>query len=796
MNLDLQLFASVTMDVSYSGNKVQLGGVTETYSVNGAFDVANRADFSLRASGLGLGTKAGTVSGDFNLSVTGTSITKDGTGSLGFDGLYVNKDIVAFGFDVDNTALKTLDLGKHTATVTLTSAADTVTLTAAGNSTLGNQTIVINSARDITLDPVNGNSIDNGSYLTVKNNDYTVNLGGHTSLSAVNIKGAKTSAIAFDVAGDSALNFASGTTGAKITMEKGAKLTSSLNNAKGIQLEANTGAITFSDITASELTVNSSVSGANIAINKADTTSSVVINANNNATLALSNSGVETVAVNYLKNASITASNWKFSTGDSLASYNTLDMGTLSLNSLTGSFAGNKLTLGVGDTDVVINTTGTDSVAGVGVKSGNNSYNALIVGGALNAKQGLKLSGFNAFVGTDTNHTLDLGDVTDKKVVFLKAPGSWGETATYSNITNVKTSTVGNTLLISDMVNKETSLYGAGAGDSIYAGTGGTGNSNMVDTVGSAQGKRGWFGTNFDSGHDVIIIRDTDNKETHNFDYADAVATDAEADVLALMYGAGYIEFDSGRSGSSDSINFCIGSDSKDYMEFRNIAGATNANNYHDFFYTYDLGKNTYKARVDLTNTDTKGTLNFSDDIEFYLGQDDTKLTIGADISNENLNFNGGGVMMGIGEIDGSNGGSGNMLNGENNFAQKISASTRYATSICGGYDNSFIDIGDDTLVGGKNTTFFVGAKMGNDRIEDVDTGDKVVFLGTKYSDMTNFTSDSDRFNITFGNSAGGAAIRMETASGNTFSKVTSLTCEFDDCTLNWNGSNWVRTEK
>ena len=801
MNFDLQLFANVTMEVSKSGNVVQLGGASQTYSIDTAFSTP-RAAFYQTGSGLGLRAASAddaASKGIFNLQVTGSTVSPSGSGTLGYNALYVTSDITDFGFNVNTANLKTIDLGKNAATVTLTSAADKVSLTAAGNSTLGNQAIIISSAKEIKIDPMES-TIASGSYLTFKNDNNTVNLMGSTSLSYVDITATKTSAIEFDVykgAGATTLNFGAGTTGAKVDMEDDASLTSSLNNAKGIEFNAAKGNITFSNVVASDLTVNSSIAGADIVINKADADSNVLINATNKANLVLSGSGVETVAVNYLTSATVTTTNWKTSSGDTSAKYNVVDMGTLSVQSVTSSFAGKELTLGVGSSKVVIDTNSTDSIVGIGLKSGDTTYNTLVLGGgALSSAKKLNLSGFNEFIGTDKNDTLDLGDVTDKKVVYLRAAGSWGETANYSGITKVKSSTVGNSILISDMINKEVSLYGAGAGDSIFGGTGGTANNNMVDTLGSAQGKRGWFGSSNYSGHDVVIIRDDNDKETHNFDYVDAVASDGEADVLALMFGAGYIEFDSGRSGTNDSVNFCIGSDSKNYMEFRNIAGATNSTNYHDFFYTYDLGANTYKARVDLTNGDTEGTITFSDDIEFYLGQGDTKLTVGAEISNENLNFNGGGVMMGVAEIDGSSGGAGNMLNGQNNFAQEISASTRYATSICGGYGNGFTDDANDTLVGGKNTTFFVGARMGDDRIEDVDTGDKIVFLGTKYADMADFKSDSDRFTITFNDSAGGATIRMETADNNTFSKVTSLTCEFDDCTMDWNGSNWVRTAK
>ena len=808
MGFDLQLFATtVTMDISKSGNVVQLGGSPGTYTMSTAFSVGVTpyAAFNLTGTGMTISASANPQSPIFNLHVTGTTINKDSSGSLSYDKLNVTSDISTFGFNVNTTNIKSIDLGKNAAMVTLTSALTGVTLNAVGNASLGGQALYINSARDTVIDPTKDSKIGTGSYLTFKNDNNTANLVGGTSLSYVGIAANKTSNILFNVKkGDTTLNFGAGTSGARVDLvEEGASLTSALNDSKGIEVNANKGVIAFNNVTASELNINSSIAGASIAINKADTASDIVINATANTDVALSGSGVETIAVNYLTSATVATTNWKTSVGVDSIPANSVDMGTLSLQSLTGSFANKKLTLDVGKSKVVIDTNSTDSIAGIGLISNDTAYNALIVGGgALSSKKGLTLSGFNAFVGTDTNQTLDLGDVTDKKSVYLNnvlnssGKGSWGDTATYSNITKVKTSSVGNSLLISDLVNQQTSLYGAGAGDSIFGGNGGTGNSNMVDSLGSAQGKRGWFGSANYSGHDVVIIRDTNNKETNNFDYADAVASDAEADVLALMFGAGYIDFDSGRAGTNDNVNFCIGSDSKNYMEFRNIAGATNATNSHDFFYTYDLGANTYKARVDLTNGNTEGTIAFSDDIEFYLGQGDTKLTIGADISNENLNFNGGGVMMGVAEIDGSNGGNGNMLNGQNNFAQEISASTRYATSICGGYGSGFTDNANDTLVGGKNTTFFVGAMMGNDRIENVDTGDKIVFLATKYEDMTEFTSDTDRLNVGFNNVSGGASIRIETADGNTFSKVTSLTCEFDDCTMEWDGTNWVRHTK
>lgn len=811
MFFDLQLFATkVIMDAVYSGSDktFTLGGnsAKETYEYSGAFNTTSttRAGFSLTGNGVSL--KGGTAGNIFNLHVTGTSIAKDSTGTLDFDEFYVTQNVTDFGFNIDKDNLKVIDLGSNAAVVTVTSAASNVSLNAVGNSVLGAQALVINSTKETTIDATQDSAIANGSYLTVKNNSQTVNLSGGTSLSAINIAATKSSDISFNVAdGETAavLNLAAGTTGGKIEFEGQATLSSALDNVSGVEVDLgeNKGPITFTKVTSSDLSIKSAIKDANITISDADAASNILITATSDATLAFSGKGVETLAVSYLTKSAISVDNWKLSVGDSETKANAIDMGSFSMQSVKGAFAGDKLTLDVGNSKIIINSDESgktiSNVAGVSLKSNDTAYDALIVGGgSLSSKQGLNLEGFEAFLGTEENNTLDLGDVTDKKVVYLnnKIGGdSWGEWAIYNNITNVKTSSAGNSLLISDMVDKETSLYGAGAGDSLFGGVGGTYDEDMEDSLGSAQGKRGWFGSSNYSGHDVIIIRDANNTATNNFDYADAVASDQEADVLALMFGAGYIEFDSGSKGTSASLNFKIGSDEKNYMEFRNIGNANNANNYHDFFYTYDLGANTYKARVDLTNDNTTGTIGFSEDIEFYLGQGDTKLTLSADISNESLNFAGGGVMLGVKEIDGSNGGINNMLNGQNNFEQQVTASTRYATSICGGYGDGFTDDGDDTLVGGKNTTFFVGAKMGDDKIENVDTGDTVVFLGSKYADVTDLTNDNDRLTVNFDSSSGGAKIRMDAADTTSYSKITSLTFVFDDATLTWNGSTWTQ---
>jgi len=316
---------------------------------------------------------------------------------------------------VEKSDLREVDLGSYASTVTVTSAATNVSLVAAGNSTLGNQNLVISSTKETTID--SNSTIAAGSYLTVKNDNYTANLAGNTSLSGIGIAATKTSNINFNVAGgetNAALNLAAGTAGAKVNFLGDATLTSALNGAKGVEVDlgAHKGNVTFSEVNSSDLSVKSAAAGANIAIENANTDSNVLITATSYATLSLSGKGVETVALNYLTNMSAQASNWKMSTGDASAKTNVVDMGSYSLKSVTGTFANNQLTLNVGSSKLVITSDETgkklENVAGVTLETNDTKYDALVVGGGtLSQKQGLSLSGFEAFLGTEKNNTLD-----------------------------------------------------------------------------------------------------------------------------------------------------------------------------------------------------------------------------------------------------------------------------------------------------------------------------------------------------------------------------------------------------
>lgn len=828
MKFDLQKFAKDTtlkMDVAFGSSIVTLGASTvKDYTFNTANSISmsntSQIGFAVGGDGAELAMTVGAAKSHdkpasnalfaLGLSSDSDSVSVGGSGAVKYDELHILKDISTFGFNINNTNVNEIDFGGNKAKVSLNSAAEVVSLSATGADSIGAQALYLTNTKEITLKADKNSTVGSKKYFTVGNTVGSAVMSGGTSISSFNITGSANSDIKFNViSGEKAavLNLGSGTTNAKVSFAGAASLTSALDSVKGVSFNVDkaNATLTFDNISKSELSITSAVKGANIDVKKADDDSSILITATSDATLGFSGKGVETLSVGYLTNASIAVNNWLLATGDDSDDANVVEIGTLSLQSVKGAFTDKALVLGVGNSSINIFSDDSGStiknVAGVSIKNNNDTYNALIVGGGSLAKsQNLDLKEFDAFVGTEDNNILDLGDVDDKHVVYLNnsiGGSSWGEWAIYNNITQVKTSSAGKTLLVSDMPTKATSLYGAGADDSIFSGNGGTASVSLVDTLGSAQGKRGWFGSSDYSGHDVVIIRDTNNKATNNFDYADEVASDQEADVLALMHGAGYINFDSATQAATESVNFSIGSDSLNYMEFRNIGNANDSTNSHDFFYTYDLGATTFKGRVDLTNAMVRGTMAYDSEIEFYLGQGDTILTLSATDSKQKLNYQGGGVMMNILSIDASNAGEGNVINGENNNSQAITAATRYATTVCGGFGGNYSDTGEDTLIGGKNTTFWVGANMGDDEIMNVDSGDTIVFLGSKWADVTDFgTSSTDRITVTFNAASGGSRIRMNTDSSTTFQKVTDLTCEFDDCTWKWDGSNWTQTTK
>jgi hypothetical protein len=389
-------------------------------------------------------------------------------------------------------------------------------------------------------------------------------------------------------------------------------------------------------------------------------------------------------------------------------------------------------------------------------------------------------------------------------------------------MTSVISSSAGASLVVGDFENK-INFRANGNLDSLYGGRSyGVGG---YDTLSSVGGKKAWMGTGIDSGLTKVELLHN-GSQTYNFgfvgeDYSvtggtvTGTETAETADVLALMNGMGYRSLD---GSEHKRVNLSAGSDASNHFMFQSISEGV-----HDIMYTWDLGAKNQIARVDTSLGGSTSNFNYSDDVSFYLGFGDTGapegrdpvlnvservhktvLTMNAEDTGKMVNYGGGNVVLGLTTIDGSAAKGGNILNGQQDYAEYIIASETNGDTLCGGITGTDTDKASDTLVGGEGAdVFWVGAEMGDDVIANLTDGDTIVFLGSKFADATlNYENermedyaDSHWMTISFDEEAGGATIRVTPGNGITdhLHDVKNVTAVFDDGTYTWDGSSWTK---
>ena len=115
---------------------------------------------------------------------------------------------------------------------------------------------------------------------------------------------------------------------------------------------------------------------------------------------------------------------------------------------------------------------------------------------------------------------------------------------------------------------------------------------------------------------------------------------------------------------------------------------------------------------------------------------------------------------------------------------------------VCGGIGANFSDKGDDTLVasGKGHDEIFVGAKMGDDVIQNAASNDKITFIDTKVSnyggDINKIITIDDKtntFSAVF--TANGSTTTIKATTYQTLSNTKNLTFHFDDVDYVWDGS-------
>jgi hypothetical protein len=361
-----------------------------------------------------------------------------------------------------------------------------------------------------------------------------------------------------------------------------------------------------------------------------------------------------------------------------------------------------------------------------------------------------------------TNSVIDLG-ATDATTV--KADSDM-----FKNVGAIKGSSVGGSLL--DAGTSAAALEAAGKDDTIDGGTGSVGNlltSYASDTT--------TFNYHTGIGKDTI-----DGFVFGAGDGADVIDLGNTALTTDLINGAsGKVYFGDTVSGNSYELN--NGSDQAIVSYDKGVVNGV----------TTEGGA----ILVD-TSADGKANLAYENGVNIVMGDADgaSTLTVGsgdtvkADRDGEasGVNWNSPILTFNVGTIDGSTS-SMTAMNGQGDYADKVIASTVVGAdklvSLCGGLGaGNFADSADDTLVasGKGNNEIYVGSAMGDDVIQNVNSGDKITFLNTKISDFADDINEivkvtSTGFTATFED---GASITGTFADGVTSNKVTNLVFHFD----------------
>ena len=351
---------------------------------------------------------------------------------------------------------------------------------------------------------------------------------------------------------------------------------------------------------------------------------------------------------------------------------------------------------------------------------------------------------------------------TDKKVIDLSGKNS-DDTVTYQNIAKVTGSDDGKSLLVSGSTG--VSLQSAGAGDTLSGA--GKGNDMLISNSKEATTFLLQSGGGSDSISGFLSGKDTL-----------AIDTSMAYDGSLFKASSGAVVV--GDSGSSYSI-------------------ASTSSSGAVVNYVYGEGEDAPygKALVDVSASG--GNIAYADGVNLVFGQgakstlsvasgDTVSPDKGREAEPSGIGWNSMILTTDVGTIDGTDSKM-TAFNGQGGYSQTVKASTVVDADtpvwLCGGLQAGYADAGNDTLVasGNGNNVVWVGAKMGNDVIQGLTSGDTVGFLATKigdYASAADAISDivkvtENGFTATF---SGGNTITGAFAS--TSDKITNLVFHFD----------------
>lgn len=798
MIFDLQLFAGLYINLSKSDDVITLG---ENLDETGISTALNGTGYSILMENTALSVGA---AADL-MFLSGVSIGTASVSTFYVSGVSIGNKLNDSKLIISNSSVGELDFGANTGVVSLKTVADNK-LNFGGSGTATKRTLEIASATELTLESTGAATsvagLTGAGTLTLKNSKYAAEFVAENDLSGISVLASKSSDLKFS-AKQGVLNLGAGTDTVKIDLLDGASVSLGLTGVESAIITNTNGSVNINTLKTKSFVTLTATDDLDLAIvgTGVDSTSGVLFNAGAyTQNLDLSGKGVETLAATTdtleNKKMAVNVNNWAVTNGSLTSGMNVLNVGSADISNLTTSYT-DTLKLQYDGAGVLEIQSQKDAASlskaatGVAISNGKTVTDVLFTSGsAMDATDdSYNMSNFEVIVanGEKDRNILNLGDRTDEKVVWLAGDGKtekYGVTQKLVGFSSVVSSSATSSLLISDLAKEETFLLGAGEGDSIFTGVGGTAKSTLRDTVASAAGKSAYIGTSNYSGVD-LILNDTSaiyGVESTKFDFADfdsSTGSITSGDVITLMHGAGHMRVNKG--------NFEVGADDENYLVLQSAGDGQK-----DVAYSNEIGGDKQLARVDMSTKN--GTLAFNEHVDFYVGNDtDTTITYDSSVTNSKLNYDGGAVMLGVAAINASLAGAGNVIYGKSGVGQEITASASGATSICGGLagEGDYADTGIDVLVGGKDTTFYVGENMGSDRVTNIQSGDTVVFLGTKYEGNAGIVNTTAGTTISFDN---GTSIKLEAAKN--MSDVTSLTTEFDDCTWKWDGANWTYTAK
>ena len=653
---------------------------------------------------------------------------------------------------------------------------------------------------NVTLDSAAGQSITfGGSNSKVALEVVEDELAGtQTSLDgSVAIKGGK---------GDFSLLSGSSLTGASMTGAAGEVVTLSTDNTneaifnlKGTDAEAIVtvqGSVSSSEVTgfnsivfdakkttAAQVSLasvrNSTVSilggtgkdSVTIGANNVNSGSSIIIEGGQeDDVIQLSGTGYETIVL-AKDHAKDSITGWKESTGD------TTKGNTVSLSGSIDNFGIHTVDGGYADVSVggdgsaqgaTLFSSSTYKQLGVNLITKEDTYSALLVGSAgLDSAAGTKFDNFN-YIIADSSKTLDLNTAKKSVVVLANEVDTkhWGDNNVYQNITTVKSSTAGKSLIINGK-ETETSIYAAGSNDSIWGGANG-----VADTYGTSTSKTNIsIFTGKDDGLDVLS----------NYTFG---TTKDKANVVRFLDGVEYI------AAGNKSLTFGANDSNALAVTFDNTGD-------NKIAYAFGSDGEKYIAGVDASSNG--GSIAYDSLASVYIGQGDNSKIVASSGDEVKLGWDGGAGYVNVGVIDATLAKEGSVVVGTTEYGQSIAGSYRGASSISGGFvADKWTDENADTLVGGgvatKSTTFFVGKDMGRDEIIDLSSKDNIVFLGTKYADLvSDLAPDASDNSLTF--KFAGNTIEASLQTGKTMKSLTDVSLYFDDGTYVWNGTEFAKAE-